>query len=133
MGLGPSSPGPTGWVLRSRPPSRASFFPRRQEVKRTLILRALSRDRLWPRGSLGRGRHLSRLGPSAHCHPEARPHQSEVQKTYTGSVWPDTGLSRPGVVSRCCPGSQALAGLDLVQAAFPSRPEDSCDSDEQCS
>lgn len=133
MGLGPSSPGPTGWVLRSGPPSRACFFPRWRETKRTLTLRALGRNRLWPPGSPGRGRHLSRLGPSACCHTEARPHQSEVQKTHTGSVWPDTRFSRPRVVSRCCPGSQALVGLGLVQAAFPSRPEDTCEGDERCS
>ena len=33
MGLGPSSPGPPGWALRSGPPSRACFFPRWRETR----------------------------------------------------------------------------------------------------
>ena len=110
------------------------FFPRRHETKRTLVLSALgpALGRVGSgRGAPSAGAPSVQAGPVCRSHTEARPHQSQVQQVHTGSAWPTP--DSPGGVSSCCPGGQALAGLDLVQAAFPSRPEDSCDGGERCS
>lgn len=91
MGLGPSSPGPTGRVLRSGPPSRASFSldgMRRRGLWSWALSAQLSAGSALAAGLPRQGRHLSRLGLSALSHTESRPHQSQAQKTHTGSAWP---------------------------------------------